>query len=287
MRSCLNAVTTGKPRDLVSWLEVAGKYHFAGVEFSIHDLRALVEHEGPEAALRLQRSTGVALAAFGLPVEWQADEARFRAGMDTLPGFCRAAAAAGCTRATTYIRPFVESDPAVMSLVAIRRLRAVCEVLGMDGIRLAIEWVGTPSLRRGKTPFLWTAEHAIVLCDAIGLPNAGLLFDSWHWFTTGADAQDLTRVPAGRIVHLHVNDAPNIPLSEQQDNVRLLPGASGVIDLVTMLGTLEDRGYDGYVAVETFSKELPLLGVDEAAARAKAAMDTVARKLASARQAAG
>ncbi len=280
MRTCLNAVTTGKPRDLVSWLEVAGKYQFAGVEFSVRDLSALVEREGSETAIHLQRRTGVALAAFGLPVEWQSDEERFRTGMGTLPVLCQAAAAAGCTRATTYIRPFVESDPAVVGLVAVRRLRAVCEVLGLYGIRLAIEWVGTPSMRRGKTPFLWTAEHAVTLCDAIGLPNAGLLFDSWHWFTTGADAQDLTCVPAGRIVHIHVNDAPNIPLSEQQDNVRLLPGASGVINLVTMLGTLEDRGYDGYVAVETFSKELPLLGVDEAAARAKAAMDTVALQLA-------
>ncbi len=275
MRSCLNAVTTGYPRDLHAWVGVAQRHGFDGVEFPVNDLAKLVEEQGLDAARRLQIESGVSLAVFGLPVEWRKGEDTFRKGLDALDHLTAVAAAAGCSRASTYVLPSTEFDPGPYALQVVRRLRACCEVLGAHGIRLAIEWVGTPSLRQGKTPFLWTAGHAVELCDAIGLSNAGLLFDSWHWYTTGASPEDLERVPAGRIMHVHVNDAPDLPMDQQRDNVRLLPGDSGVIDLVTMLSVLEEKGYDGFTAIETFSKELPQLGVEAAAGKAKAALDGV------------
>ena len=165
--------------------------------------------------------------------------------------------------------------PAAYALRMARRFRSCCEVLGERGVSLAIEWVGTPSLRTGKVPFIWTLDHILELCEAIGLPNAGLLFDSWHWYTTGSLPSDLERVPASRIVHVHVNDAPDKPLEEQRDNVRLLPGESGTIDLVGMLRALRAKRYSGYVAIETFSVDLPKLGVDGAAGKAKAALDSL------------
>ena len=280
MKRCLNAVTTGRPPDLRAWLQLAGAHGFAGVEFNAAELERLVQAEGLDAARELQAKTSVALAAFGLPVNWQGDADTFRAELAHLDRLAGVAAAAGCARAATWIPPAVAPgvNPALWALEVVRRLRACCEVLGAHGVRLAIEWVGTPTLRTGKVPFLWTAEHAVALCDAIGLPNAGLLVDSWHWYTTGGSPADLERVPAARIVHVHVNDAPERPVDEQLDNVRLLPGASGVIDLVSMLRTLERKGYDGYLSIETFSQEIPRLGPEKATAMAaKAFSDTMAR----------
>jgi sugar phosphate isomerase/epimerase len=54
--------------------------------------------------------------------------------------------------------------------------------------------------------------------------------------------------------------------------VRLLPGESGVIDLAAFLKTLDAIGYDGPVAVETFSDELKALPPNEAAERAATSM---------------
>jgi sugar phosphate isomerase/epimerase len=83
---------------------------------------------------------------------------------------------------------------------------------------------------------------------------------------------DLASIPIWQIVHVHVNDAPNLPREQQQDGVRLLPGASGVIDIQAFLKTLDAIGYDSPVAVETFSEELKTLPADEAAARAATSM---------------
>jgi sugar phosphate isomerase/epimerase len=86
---------------------------------------------------------------------------------------------------------------------------------------------------------------------------------------------DLAAIPIWQVVHVHVNDAPNVPLEQQQDGVRLLPGASGVIDIEAFMKTLDALGYDGPVAAETFSDELRALPADEAAARAGVAMHSI------------
>jgi sugar phosphate isomerase/epimerase len=96
--------------------------------------------------------------------------------------------------------------------------------------------------------------------------NVGLLADSFHWFTTGATAEDMKALRPDQIVHVHINDAPDKPRDEQKDGERLLPG-DGVIDLRGFLGALTAIGYAGPVAVETFSKEIAALGHDEAARR--------------------
>jgi predicted xylose isomerase-like sugar epimerase len=47
-----------------------------------------------------------------------------------------------------------------------------------------------------------------------------------------------------------------VPLDAQVDNVRALPGETGVIDIAGFLQTLQKIGYDGPVTPEPFAKEL-------------------------------
>ena len=62
------------------------------------------------------------------------------------------------------------------------------------------------------------------------------------------------------MVYVHVNDAPlGRDVDEQIDNQRLLPGASGVIDIAGFLQALERMGYDGRVVAEPFNAELNAL----------------------------
>ena len=53
-----------------------------------------------------------------------------------------------------------------------------------------------------------------------------------------------------------------MPVDEQLDDARQLPGTTGVIDLNGFLRALERIGYDGSVAVEAFDRRLALLPVD-------------------------
>jgi sugar phosphate isomerase/epimerase len=151
-------------------------------------------------------------------------------------------------------------------------------VLGDYGIRFGIEWVGTKSLRTMKHDFIHTIPGALELIGAIGESNVGLLFDSFHWYTSKATIDDILALHADQVVLVHIDDAPDKPVEEQIDNERLLPG-EGIIDLKSMLNALKQIGYDSFISVETFSKELPLLPPKEVAMRTKSAVDKVLASL--------
>jgi sugar phosphate isomerase/epimerase len=68
------------------------------------------------------------------------------------------------------------------------------------------------------------------------------------------------------VVYVHVNDAPaGLDRDEQIDNVRCLPGETGVIDIVGFLQALQTIGYEGPVTPEPFKKALSSLPPAEAA----------------------
>jgi sugar phosphate isomerase/epimerase len=84
-------------------------------------------------------------------------------------------------------------------------------------------------------------------------PNVGLLLDSWHWHHAGATTDDILKAGRDRIVHVHFNDAPNLPPDQIRDNQRLLPG-EGVINLVGFLQALHKIGYNDALSVEVFGR---------------------------------
>jgi sugar phosphate isomerase/epimerase len=84
-------------------------------------------------------------------------------------------------------------------------------------------------------------------------PNVGLLLDSWHWHHAGATTDDIVAAGRDRIVHVHFNDAPNLPPEQIRDDHRLLPG-EGVINLVGFLKALQTIGYTDALSVEVFGR---------------------------------
>ena len=107
----------------------------------------------------------------------------------------------------------------------------------------------------------------------IGHDNVGLVLDSWHWYTAGDTAEDLRGLSNRDVVACDLNDAPrSIPVDQQRDGVRELPGATGVIDLRAFLGALAAIGYDGPVRAEPFNATLRTLPPEAAVAATAKAM---------------
>ncbi|MCX8171849.1 MAG: TIM barrel protein, partial [Candidatus Bathyarchaeota archaeon] len=81
------------------------------------------------------------------------------------------------------------------------------------------------------------------------------------------------------IIYVHVNDAPaNVPLDKLVDNVRCLPGETGVIDLVGFLKKLKSLGYDGPVTPEPFSEKVNRMEPEDAVKLTGEALKTVWRR---------
>ncbi|MFD0693186.1 sugar phosphate isomerase/epimerase family protein [Paenibacillus sp. GCM10027628] len=254
------------------FIQLAAAYGFHAVDL---DALKLVEDHGVEGARALLRRHGIVIGSIGLPVEWRTTEEAFREGLVKLAESAEAASALGCTTCCTYILPSTDLKAAHFMALATRRLRTCAQILGAYGICLGLEFVGPHHLRtRWKHPFIWTLEETLDWIDAIGERNVGLLFDAYHWYTNGSTTADIERLRAEQIVHVHINDAPDVPVEEALDNGRLYPG-EGVIDLSGFVQALNRIGYQGVIAQEILSSSPPSDSPESLILRSKTGFDKI------------
>ncbi len=270
MIASLSSVTAGGDLALPQQVALCARHGFAGLEISIESAREM----GIDDARALFQYSDVAPVAFGLPVEWRRDEETFRHGLAKLPMLARLAADLGVSRCTTYVHPSTDAPIAEYIETSTRRLAEIAHVLAEQRISLGLEFLGPQQFRPDPDKFwFYDIAGALQAADAInakaGTHNVGLLVDCWHWYASGGTLMDLASIPIEQIVHVHINDAPaGVALPDLVDNVRELPGATGEIDVRGFLSTLRALGYDGPVAVETFSAQLKAMSPDDAAAAA-------------------
>lgn len=262
----------GKIESNEQFIELAAKYGFQAVDI---DALSLVEAHTVAGARELLEKNGLVVGSIGLPVEWRSTEEVFREGLPKLAQAAEAAAALGCTSCCTYVLPSTDLGAAHFMALATRRLRTCAQILGAYGIRLGLEFVGPHHLRtRWQNPFIWTIDETLDWIDAIGERNVGLLFDSYHWYTNGGTVADIEKLRVDQIVHVHINDAPDVPVEDVLDNGRVYPG-EGVIDLAGFLQGLQRIGYTGAVSQEILTAEAPTDSPESLVERSKAGFDKV------------
>lgn len=256
------------------FVALAGEYGFQTVDI---DAKGLIERNGLEGARKLLDDNRVSIGSIGLSVEWRASEEKFLSGLAKLAEEAAAAASLDCRSCCTYILPATDFKAAHFTVLATRRLRTCAQILGAYGIRLGLEFVGPHHLRTAwANPFLWTMHETLDWIAAIGEPNVGLLFDAYHWYTNGHTLEDILALTPDQIVHVHINDAPNVAVEAALDNGRIYPG-EGVIDLGGFLKALNAIGYKGSVTQEILSAEAPKEEAEALLARSRAGYDKVYR----------
>lgn len=245
------------------------------MDSSGQELELWVERIGLEQAKAMLQQKKLIIGSIGLSVEWRHDEASFQAGLERLVRDARIAAELGCKACCTYVLPSTDQPALEFLMIATRRLKLCAKLLSSYGIRLGLEFVGPHHLRTTwQHPFLWTLPQFLSWIELIDERNVGLLLDAFHWHTTEASVQDILQLKPEQIVHVHINDAPHVPVSEVKDNVRLYPD-EGVIDLHGFLIALREIGYRGVVAQEILTPEPPAQSAEALAQRSQAAYDKI------------
>ena len=102
------------------------------------------------------------------------------------------------------------------------------------GVRLALE-----PINRYETSLINTVAQGMDLIDAVGSQNFGLLLDTFHMNIEEPIIEDSLRLCNERIFHFHVADSN-----------RWSPG-SGHLDFPSILRTLIDTGYSGFISVNS------------------------------------
>jgi sugar phosphate isomerase/epimerase len=129
---------------------------------------------------------------------------------------------------------------------AVSGVREVAREAEKLGLRLAVE----PFQREGieSWSILNTLGDAAEFLEEVGSDAVGIQFDVWHLWNTPDLLEEIPR-HAHLIAGVHVNDW-RVPTRGWAD--RVLPG-DGAADLTSILGVLEDVGWDGFYDLEIFS----------------------------------
>lgn len=252
-------------------IELAKKTGFEGIDVSIGNIADLVEKESADYVKSMFEDAGIKPGGWGLPVNWRGEESELKEDLEKLPRLAKVGQEIGCTRVPTWVMSFSDERPFEENFEWHKnRFRQIAEILKDYDCSLGLEFLGPKTIREGhKYEFIHTMEGMLELCDAIGTGNVGLLLDCWHWYTSGGTLEDMEEnlTSAEQVVYVHVNDAPKgIPIDEQIDNIRRLPGETGVIDLAGFLKALDKIGYEGPVTPEPFSEKLKEIDEPEEAA---------------------
>lgn len=147
--------------------------------------------------------------------------------------------------ATRLGRPFLHAlagnlrdDPPREEQLALvyERLRWMAARAAEDGITLLLEAMNPIDAPR----YLFHRSADIIAAlDAVGAPNLKYQYDFYHRQRTEGGLVDSLREHIGRIGHVQLADAPE----------RHQPG-TGEINYRRVLATLDELGYEGYVALE-------------------------------------
>jgi sugar phosphate isomerase/epimerase len=101
-------------------------------------------------------------------------------------------------------------------------------------------------------------------------PNAGLCFDTWHFFRSTPDLELLSRIPGNRIFEVQLADALKAlqapTLTEDLLRFRRLPG-EGEFDIETVAAYLQRIGAWRSVGPEVFADTMDALPAREVGAR--------------------
>jgi sugar phosphate isomerase/epimerase len=257
-------------------VDLAREAGYDAVDLPMEELVA--SWDAPRVAEALAEA-GLRAGGWWLPVEYREDREAYDAGMEVAAKACAIAEAVGARWCNTWMWPFSDRlDYASNFELHVERLGPVAALLGEHGCVLGLEYVGPKTMRAGhEHEFIATMHETFELIARIGAPNVGVLLDCWQWYTSHGTPEDLAALTPGQVTYVHLNDAPaGLDRDEQIDDQRMLPGATGVIDVDTFLAALRGIGYDGPVAAEPFNAELNAL---EPLPRARAARESLSATL--------
>jgi sugar phosphate isomerase/epimerase len=259
---------------------LAGESGFAAVDLPMEELMDARVGSDPASVEATLAAAGLRAGGWWLPLEFRHDRDTYTAGLDTVARAASLAEQVGGRWCNTWMWPFSDDlDYASNRRLHVERLKPVTAMLAERGCVLGLEFIGPKTLRAGhRYEFISTLSETLELIDDIGANNVGVLLDCWQWYTSHGTREELAELKPEHVTYVHLNDAPlGLEADDQIDDQRMLPGATGVIDVKTFLDALTAIGFAGPVAVEPFNAEVNAL---EPHARVRAANQSLEATLA-------
>jgi len=125
------------------------------------------------------------------------------------------------------------------------------------GVSLAIEFI------KGF-PLIGSVRTATLVARRTRRKNVGVLLDTFHFSAGISKVGEILDMKKGELLLVHLNDCRDVYLETAADNMRVFPG-EGILPLKDILKAIAKIGYDGYLSLELFCKDVWDMPVQEAA----------------------
>jgi sugar phosphate isomerase/epimerase len=245
----LNSVLVSNRVKWPEFARLAARTGFPGTDIMLE----AAQKAGADATNKLLTDLHIKPAALDFPVEFRKDDAAFRSSLAKLEAAAQFASAINCPRMVTYVMSSSDTPKDELRRVYKERFTESARILARSNVRLGLEFLGPVEFRKKfRYEFIWRMSEMLEFAKECG-PNVGLLLDAWHWHHAGATTDDIIAAGRDGIVHVHFDDAPNLPPQQIRDDSRLLPG-EGVINLTGFLQALQKIGYTDALSVEVFGR---------------------------------
>ncbi len=244
-RYCLNASTI-RATPILEKIRIAGEVGYAGIELWHDEMDAHVQAGGTLAEIRTALSdAGLAVPTTIFLKGWwdTLDDVHTRA-MDEIRRRLEQAREVGAAHAIAG-PPLGPVDLAVGA----RRYAELLQIGREFGVRPVIEYLGF-------SQHMNRLEDALQILKDCGDEDGTVVLDPFHCFRGDGPMETIQQLRPEQIAISHFNDAPAFPPRElQQDPDRVLPG-EGVVDLQNWCKLLKQIGYDGWLSLELFNRQL-------------------------------
>lgn len=243
---CLNSSTI-KPTSILEKIAIAGEAGYSAIELWHDDIDAYVAEGGRVADVRkavedynLSVPTTIFLKGW-----FDTTGNQHRQALDECKRRMAQAAEVGAVHC-------IAGPPLHAGLdyeLGARHYRELLEA-GLElGVTPAMEYLGFAEQ-------LNTIEDALEIIDRSRHPQATIVLDPFHCFRGGGPMESIKKLKPEQIAISHFNDAPSIPPREQQHDSDRVPPGDGHLDLKRYVGLLREVGYDGWLSLELFRRDL-------------------------------
>lgn len=251
MRLAINQATLMKT-PMETFLRAIADAGFEGVELrrdetfeylkdhTVEDLKQLLEIN------KLQCITFNAVELFSL-----CPEEEFKRILNYTERLMKIGNEIGCDMIITV--PSFNDDPSIDDVKIIKktvnRLKILAKLADEHDFRLGFEPLGFPNCSVRKV------DMALKVIGSEGLPEMGLVIDTFHFFVGEHSVNELETIPLDKLWLIHMNDAIEKPYNELQDSHRVLP-CQGFFNLEMFVKKLKEIGYDDWLSLELFNEKI-------------------------------
>ena len=262
-------------------IELALTYGFNGMDVDMHDMLRRSQRTNTKDAAKYLEAAKIKIGGFDLGINLDSDEETFTSQVGGLHPLSDLAKELGAKRA--YVRVPAATDRLPYHEyfdIQTKRIDQIAEVLEAREIKLAIGFFAGHDRAEGKQfPFIRNVEGYLALVGGISRNNVGYLIDTWDWIVGDGAMDQLSELPAEKIVAVRLGSLPaQVDPSKANTSDRVLPEVTGPLNHVSVIKHLSKVGFRGPVSPSASNQSYKGQTRESIVQRAQEAVDEISRQ---------